>query len=317
MTFRENASLDTNQVRRGRGGGPRGRSGGGGGGRMGGGSMAAGGGVGGIVLIVLYLIVQSLSGDSGAGAPAGSNWNFDSQYVDSSSPAAGDGGDPFPECKTGADANERVDCRMVGAVISVQDYWSKAYDKYEPAQTVLFEGSTNTGCGAADSSVGPFYCPVDSTIYLDVSFFNQLEAMGADGGSLSQMYVVAHEYGHHIQNLTGALARSQQDRQGPESGAVRVELQADCFAGVWVANASDTVDEGGQALLEPVTEAQIESALSAASAVGDDRIQKQATGRINPDVWTHGSTEQRQKWFLTGYQSGDPNSCDTYNTEDL
>ncbi len=316
MTFRENASLDTNQVRRGGGGGRRGRSGGGGG-RMGGGSMAAGGGVGGIVLIVLYVIFQSLTGDSGAGAPAGSNWNFNSQYVDSSNLAEGDGSDPFPECKTGADANERFDCRMVGAVISVQDYWSKAFNDYEPAQTVLFEGSTNTGCGAADSSVGPFYCPVDSTIYLDVSFFNQLEGMGADGGPLSQMYVVAHEYGHHIQNLTGVLARSQQDQQGADSGAVRVELQADCFAGVWVANASDTVDEGGQALLEPVTEAQIDSALSAASAVGDDRIQKQATGRINPDVWTHGSAEQRQKWFLTGYESGDPNSCDTFNNDDL
>ncbi|MGC1208288.1 MAG: neutral zinc metallopeptidase [Ornithinimicrobium sp.] len=315
MTFRENANLKTNQVRRGGGGGR--RSG------PGGGSMAAGGGIGGILLLILYLVfggdAGSLGGTGAPGSATGSNWNYDSRYVEPAGAlAAGDEADPFPECKTGEDANERVDCRMVGTVISVQDYWSKAYNGYEPAQTVLFEGSTDTGCGAADSSVGPFYCPVDSTIYLDVSFFNQLEGqLGADGGSLSQMYVVAHEYGHHIQNLTGALARSQQDRQGPESGAVRVELQADCFAGAWVANASETVDEGGQALLEPVTEEQIQSALSAASAVGDDRIQKQATGRIDPEVWTHGSAEQRQKWFLAGYNSGDPNSCDTFNTDDL
>lgn len=315
MTFRENASLKTNQVRRGGGGRP-GRGG------PGGGSLAAGGGVGSILLLILYLVFGGDSGGSGgsggAGSATGSNWNYDSRHVEQD--AAGqqaDSGNPFPECRTGADANERVDCRMVGTVISVQDYWESTYENYEPAQTVLFDGSTNTGCGAANSSVGPFYCPVDSTIYLDVSFFNQLDAMGGDGGSLSQMYVVAHEYGHHIQNLTGALARSQQDRQGPESGAVRVELQADCFAGAWVANASETTDEGGQALLEPVTEAQIQSALSAAEAVGDDRIQKQAQGRINPDVWTHGSADQRQQWFLTGYESGDPNSCDTFNTDDL
>ncbi|MGB3258354.1 MAG: neutral zinc metallopeptidase [Ornithinimicrobium sp.] len=309
MTFRDNASLKTNQVRRGGGGR---RSG------PGGGGLAAGGGVGGILILILYLVFGGDAGSvsGGAGSATGSNWNYDSRYVEPAA-AAGEGTDPFPQCQTGEDANERVDCRMVGTVISVQDYWSKAYDQYEPAQTVLFEGSTNTGCGAADSSVGPFYCPVDSTIYLDVSFFNQLDAMGGDGGSLSQMYVVAHEYGHHIQNLTGGLARSQQDRQGPESGAVRIELQADCFAGAWVANASETVDEGGQALLEPVTEEQIQSALSAAEAVGDDRIQQQSSGRINPDVWTHGSAEQRQKWFLTGYNSGDPNSCDTFTTDDL
>lgn len=314
MTFRENASLKTNQVRRGGGGGRR---------RPGGGSMAAGGGVGGVLLLILYLVfgegTGGVGGISDGGLAQGSGWDYTSQYVEQADGSDGDGDftEQFPECQTGEDANERVDCRMVGTVISVQDYWGKTYRDYEPAQTVLFSGSVNTGCGAADSSVGPFYCPVDSTIYLDVSFFNQLDAMGGDGGSLSQMYVVAHEYGHHIQNLTGSLARSQQDRQGPESGAVRVELQADCFAGVWVANASQTVDEGGQALLEPVTQEQIDSALSGAEAVGDDRIQAQAQGRINPDVWTHGSAEQRQRWFLTGYESGDPTSCDTFNTDDL
>lgn len=308
MTFRENASLRTNQVRRGGGSGR----------RPGGGSLAAGGGVGGILLLILYLVfggTGGLGGTSGGGLAQGSGWDYSSPNVQQSPEGAQS--DEFPECQTGEDANERIDCRMVGTVISVQDYWEKTYSDYEQAQTVLFNGSVTTGCGAADSSVGPFYCPVDSTIYLDVSFFNQLDQMGGDGGSLSQMYVVAHEYGHHIQNLTGALARSQQDRQGPESGAVRVELQADCFAGAWVANASQTEDEGGQALLEPITEEQIDSALSAAEAVGDDRIQAQSQGRINPDVWTHGSAEQRQKWFLAGYESGDPNACDTFNTDDL
>ncbi|MGB3186191.1 MAG: neutral zinc metallopeptidase [Ornithinimicrobium sp.] len=311
MTFRENASLKTNQVRRGNRGGRR---------RPGGGSLAAGGGVGGILLLILYLVfgggAGGLGGASGGGLAQGSGWGYSSQDVGQEG-HNGDFTEQFPECQTGEDANERVDCRMVGTVISVQDYWSKTYRDYEPAQTVLFTGSVTTACGVADSSVGPFYCPVDSTIYLDVSFFNQLDAMGSDGGSLSQMYVVAHEYGHHIQNLTGALARSQQDRQGPESGAVRVELQADCFAGVWVANASQTQDEGGQALLEPITQEQINSALSAAEAVGDDRIQAQSQGGINPDVWTHGSAEQRQKWFLTGYDSGDPNSCNTFTSGPL
>ncbi|MGB5951517.1 MAG: neutral zinc metallopeptidase [Ornithinimicrobium sp.] len=310
MTFRENASIKTNQVRRG-GGGRR---------RPGGGSMAAGGGIGGILLLILYMVFGGgggLGGTSGGGLAQGNGWDYTSPNVSQTQGQSGEFTEQFPECETGEDANERVDCRMIGTVISVQDYWSKTYRNYEEAQTVLFSGSVTTGCGAADSSIGPFYCPVDSTIYLDTSFFNQLDAMGGDGGSLSQMYVVAHEYGHHIQNLTGALARSQQDRQGPESGAVRVELQADCFAGAWVANASQTEDEGGQALLEPITEEQINSALSAAEAVGDDRIQAQSQGRINPDVWTHGSAEQRQKWFLTGYESGDPNTCDTFNTNDL
>ncbi len=309
MTFRENASLRTNQVRRGGGGGGR---------RPGGGSLAAGGGVGGILVLVLYLVFGGgAGGGSGGGLAQDAGWDYSSQDVGQEQSQNGDVTEQFPQCRTGEDANERVDCRMVGTVISVQDYWSTTYSDYEAAQTVLFTGSVNTGCGAADSSVGPFYCPTDSTIYLDVSFFNQLDAMGSDGGSLSQMYVVAHEYGHHIQNLTGALTRSQQDDQGPESGAVRVELQADCFAGAWVANASQTEDEGGQALLEPITEEQIGSALSAAEAVGDDRIQAQSQGGINPDVWTHGSAEQRQRWFLTGYQSGDPNSCDTFTTDNL
>jgi len=305
MTFRENATLRTGQVRR--GGASRGR--------RRGGSLAAGGGVGGLVLLIMYLVFGGgVGGSANGGLATGSSWDYDAGYVGEQ--GRGPSGEQFPQCRTGQDANERLDCRLVGTVISVQDYWASAFSDYEQAQTVLFDGRVDTGCGAADSSVGPFYCPADSTIYLDVSFFSQLERMGADGGSLSQMYVVAHEYGHHVQNLTGDLSRSQRDQAGPESGAVRVELQADCYAGVWVSQASQTTDESGQPLLEPVTDEQIDSALSAAEAVGDDRIQQQAQGRVNPDVWTHGSAEQRQRWFLTGYDSGDPRSCDTFSTED-
>lgn len=304
MTFKENARLDTTQV----------RSGGGSGGRRGGGGMVAGGGVGGIILLVLYLLLGGgLDGGGGGGATEPQSWSFSDSEVGTE----GEGvSDDFSHCQTGADANEHRDCLVVGTVNSVQDFWTSAWSEYQPAQTVIFSGVVQTGCGTADSQVGPFYCPLDQQVYIDVSFFDQLEAMGGDGGSLSQMYVVGHEYGHHVQNLNGVLGRAQQDPQGPESGAVRVELQADCYAGVWVAHADGTrLDQEDEAILEPVTQAQIQSALSAAEAVGDDRIQEQAQGRVTPESWTHGSSEQRQHWFLTGYESGDPNQCDTFSGE--
>ncbi|USQ74904.1 KPN_02809 family neutral zinc metallopeptidase [Ornithinimicrobium cryptoxanthini] len=307
MTFKENARLDTSQVRGGGGGGRRG----------GGGGLAAGGGIGGIILLVLYMLFSGGGGLGGGGSTAsGSPWNFSAGDV-SGSGEEGASGD-FSHCQTGADANENLDCRVVGTVNSVQAFWESAWSQYEPAQTVIFSGTVQTGCGAANSQVGPFYCPLDQGIYIDVSFFDQLDQMGADGGSLSQMYVVAHEYGHHVQNLNGVLGRAQQDPQGPESGAVRVELQADCYAGVWVAHADGTrLGQEDAAILEPVTQDQIRSALSAAEAVGDDRIQEQMQGRVTPENWTHGSSEQRQKWFLTGYETGDPNACNTFSAEDL
>ncbi|USQ78261.1 neutral zinc metallopeptidase [Ornithinimicrobium faecis] len=310
MTFKENARLDTSQVRSGGGGGR--RSGGGGG-------MAAGGGIGGIILLVLYLIFGGNLGGGGGGAGGGGaagadSWNFNAAEVG----AEGEGvSDDFSHCQTGADANENRDCLVVGTVNSVQAFWTSAWSEYQPAQTVIFSGTVQTGCGAANSQVGPFYCPLDEQVYIDVSFFDQLEQMGADGGSLSQMYVIGHEYGHHVQNLNGVLGRAQQDPQGPESGAVRIELQADCYAGVWVAHADGTrLGQEDQAILEPVTQKQIDSALTAAEAVGDDRIQEQMQGRVTPENWTHGSSEQRQKWFMTGYESGDPNACNTF-TGDL
>jgi len=278
--------------------------------------MAVGGGIGGIILLVLFMLFGgNLGGTSGVADPE-TSWNFSGAEVDGTGEEGASG--DFSHCKTGADANQYRDCLVVGTVNSVQQFWSSAWSQYQPAKTVIFSGVVNTGCGTANSQVGPFYCPLDQQVYIDVSFFDQLDQMGGDGGSLSQMYVVGHEYGHHVQNLNGVLGRAQQDPQGPESGAVRVELQADCYAGVWVAHADGTrLGQEDAAILEPVTQEQIQSALTAAEAVGDDRIQQSMQGRVTPENWTHGSSAQRQHWFMTGYQTGDPNQCNTFAATDL
>ena len=183
----------------------------------------------------------------------------------------------------------------------------------------LFTGSVNTGCGPATTAVGPFYCPVDQTAYFDTDFFQELvDRFGSSGGPFAQEYVVAHEYGHHVQQLQGILGRSQQGAQGAGGNGVRTELQADCYAGIWAHYASTVKQEStGVPYLQPLSDKDIHDALSAAASVGDDRIQKESTGRVNPESWTHGSSEQRQKWFTVGYQTGDPNKCDTFAAPDL
>jgi predicted metalloprotease len=217
-------------------------------------------------------------------------------------------------CTTGADANASIDCRMVGAATSLSDYWtatapSLGVTNYADPDFFLFDAATDTGCGQATSAVGPFYCPPDVAIYIDTSFYQELRTKyGASGGPLAEMYVVAHEWGHHIQSLTGALAKSQDGQTGPTSNGVRVELQADCFAGAWAAAASSTDDPSGTPLLEQITDAQVADALSAAAAVGDDRIQGTTA---NSETWTHGSSESRQKWFTTGFNGG-ATACDTF-----
>ncbi|MEU8279115.1 neutral zinc metallopeptidase [Microbispora bryophytorum] len=283
MDFDDRAQLDTSQV----------EDVGGGGGFRGGG-LAIGGGAAGIIALIVALIFGINPGDitGGGDEPAGLQPSSDLSA----------------QCKTGADADQSDKCRVVGVVNSIQKYWSEQVDGYTGAKTTLFSGGVQTGCGAADSSVGPFYCPNDKHVYLDLSFFDELQSrFGAKGGPFAQAYVIAHEYGHHAQDLLGTMNRVGQD-QGAQSGSVRLELQADCYAGVWAKNAVDT---GFYA--KPFTDADIQEALDAAAAVGDDHIQEQAQGRVNPDAFTHGTSAQRQKWFTNGYSSGDPARCDTFS----
>jgi uncharacterized protein len=201
----------------------------------------------------------------------------------------------------------------------VQTFWTQEFERrdgrYQTARTQLFSGATQSGCGAASSATGPFYCPADGTIYIDLSFYGELQSrFGARGGPFAQAYVLAHEYGHHVQNLLGTTERVARDRRtGPQSASVRLELQADCYAGLWASHATTTPGPSGDPLVQRLTEAAIADGLDAAAAIGDDRIQAQFQGRVDRESWTHGSSEQRQRWFTVGYQTGDLERCDTFS----
>jgi predicted metalloprotease len=287
MRFRPGARLDPSQVQDVRGRGGLGLPGGG---------LAAGGGGLGLVGVLIYLAFALLGGGNAGGA-------LDGATVAQQPPGQVLG----QECTTGADANAKEDCRIVGDINSIQAYWQKQVQGYTISKTVFFTGSTSTGCGQASTDVGPFYCPADKKVYIDLGFFDELKSrFGGSNGPLAQAYVLAHEYGHHIQDLTGILDRIGNDRQGQNSASVKSELQADCFAGVWMQHAEQT------GYITGITQQDLNDALSAAASVGDDRIQSETQGQVNPETWTHGSAAERQHWLTTGYQSGDPNACNTW-----
>lgn len=294
MRWKRNTGFDQIEDRRGQGGGFGGMLGGGGGGMpipipMG----RAGGGIGGlIVAVVLFLLVSGvlggsggLSGLSGLGATA-----------------VEPGGTLKPESDT--------DQFLAYVVSDIQAFWGQTFrdagKDYPETKLVLFDGQTVSACGPASAATGPFYCPEDQKVYLDLGFFDELtRRFGAEGGDFAIAYVVAHEFGHHIQSVLGVSdAVQQQAAQDPgrrNDLSVRQELQADCLSGVWAHSAASDLEPG-----------DIEEAISAAGAVGDDRIQQATTGRIDPESWTHGSADQRVAWFTTGYRSGNTADCDTF-----
>jgi predicted metalloprotease len=315
MRFNPKARLDTGRV----------RDGGGGGGTGGGpmriplpGGTRAGGGIGGLLIIILFIVLTQCVG-GGGGLPSPDN----TQSQGGTDSSRMDDSERYANCKTGADANSDDDCARVAVENSLFNYWSttlpeQGNTQFAPATMRTFSGGVDTGCGQATSQVGPFYCPTDSQIYLDTTFFQDvLEGkLGGQGGDFVEPYVIGHEYGHHIQNLLGTMGQVR-TQQGPKSDAVRLELQADCYAGMWTKAATTTTDTEGVQLFEGLDQGDIDEALDSAKAVGDDRIQERSQGRIDPEGWTHGSSEQRMAWFTTGYEQGTLEACDTFSADQL
>lgn len=285
MTFNRNADVGGNKARK------RGRT-----------AAIAGGGTIGVGAIAILLIQaftgQDLSGLLGIGGGGGTADQGESSII--------------ADCETGQDANENDDCRLAAGSLAIDEFWAETLDGYREPQLIIVDGSTPTQCGTASNATGPFYCPPEETVYIDPTFFGLLrEQYDASAGSLAQLYVLAHEYGHHVQQLLGVFQQYPNNGTGPDSNGVRTELQADCFAGAWVAAMTQQEDENGVPYLQPPTEQQIADALDAAAAVGDDHIQEQSGGQVNPESWTHGSSEQRQRWFDAGRANG-VNGCDTF-----
>ncbi|WP_347715352.1 neutral zinc metallopeptidase [uncultured Actinomyces sp.] len=294
MSFNDNIHLDPSRVR-----------------TSGAGRKIAGAGGGSILGVLLILGFSYLTGIDltsliSSQAPSSSS---SSSSVDVST------------CKTGADANERVECRMVATAQSLDEVWKTqladqhAGVSYELPDFQIFTNSVSTACGSATSAVGPFYCPGDSTVYLDLGFFDEMVTQyGASDSVLAQEYVVAHEWGHHIQNLQGVFRTYNTRETGSQGAGVRSELQADCYAGVWMHWASTTPDPStGTPYLQTPTADQIMGALQTAEAIGDDRLQTKYQGTTNSESWTHGSAQQRATWLQTGLDSGSIATCNTWD----
>lgn len=297
-------------------------AGGSGGGGGGGGPMRiplpggtrAGGGVGGLIIIILFLVLTQCVGGGGLPSPDGGT-----SSQGQGQPAGIDPGDErYANCRTGADANEDPDCARKAVALSLEQYWGATLPEqggtgFTPASINTFAGAVDTGCGQASSQVGPFYCPPDQQVYLDTTFFADVleKQLGGKGGDFVEPYVLGHEYGHHIQNLLGTMGKVR-TQQGANSDAVRLELQADCYAGMWTKDASD-----GDGILTGLDQGDIAEALDSAKAVGDDRIQQKSGQGVDPEGWTHGSSDQRMAWFTTGYEQGTLQACDTFSASQL
>jgi uncharacterized protein len=286
MTFNDNANVGGGNARR------RGRT-----------AAVAGGGVAGLGGIAVLIVALLTGGSFDLSSLMGGGTGTEQQ---------GGGDEAITGCDTGAAANSDDTCRLTATAVVLDDYWASQVDGYSDPQLIIVDEAASTPCGTASNATGPFYCPSDKTVYIDPTFFSLLhQQFGATAGSLAQMYVLAHEYGHHVQNLIGVMREHPNNGTGATSNGVRTELQADCFAGAFIAYAPSLKDANGVQYIKTPTDAQIRDALNAAASVGDDHIQQESSGRVNPESWTHGSSEQRQRWFATGYQNG-PNSCDTF-----
>lgn len=285
MTFNEDANVGRSKARR------RGRN-----------TAIAGGGVVGVGAIAV-LLIQMFGGPDLTGLLGLGGGEAQPQG----------GGTVIENCETGRDANERDDCRLVLGAEAIDQFWAEELEGYREPQLIIVDGSTSTQCGTASNATGPFYCPPEETVYIDPTFFGLLRSQfEASAGELAQLYVLAHEYGHHVQHITGIFEQHPNNGTGPDSNGVRTELQADCFAGAWVTAMTEQEDaDGDPYLLEP-TPQQIADALDAAATVGDDHIQEESGGQVNPESWTHGSSEQRQRWFDVG-RDGGIRACDTFS----
>jgi len=297
VELNKDADIDTSQVTDARGSG---RFGGGG---LGGIPIPVGGGIVGTLIVIGLVILGSVLGPK--------------LYGDN------DQGNLAEQCSSAnPDRFEVTECRNTLYVNSIQVYWQQAMPQtfgrqYEMTDTVFFSQAVSTGCGTADSGVGPFYCPNDKHVYIDLSFYDELAARFGAKGEFAQPYVLAHEYGHHLQNLLGTSSdvarRQQRDPDAANDLSVRLELQADCLAGVWANHASSTTDAQGDPIFTKLTQADIDEALNAAAAIGDDRIQEKSGMEVDESKFTHGTAEQRQRWFSNGYGSGDGRQCNTFS----